>query len=61
MYRDGVKIASIGDSRYKDYSTYIEENGIELANNNRALYYKRHKEDIEIKGSNGFLSPILLW
>ena len=61
MYRDGVKIASIGDSRYKDYSTYIEENGIVLANNNRALYYKRHKEDIKIKGPNGFLSPILLW
>ena len=61
VYKDNVKIASIGDTLYKDYPTYIEEKGIAYANIRRALYYKRHKKDIEIKGSNGWLSSILLW
>ena len=61
VYKDNVKIASIGDTLYKDYPTYIEEKGIAYGNIRRALYYKRHKKDIEIKGSNGWLSSILLW
>ena len=61
VYKDNVKIASIGDPLYKDYPTYIEEKGIAYANIRRALYYKRHKKDLEVKGSNGWLSSILLW
>ena len=61
VYKDNVKICSIGDSRYKDYPTYIQENGLDYANVRRALYHKRHKKNIEIKGSNGWLSSILLW
>ena len=61
VYKDNVKIASIGDTLYKDYPTYIEEKGIAYANIRRALYYKRHKKDLEVKGSNGWLSSILLW
>ena len=61
VYKDNVKIASIGDTLYKDYPTYIEEKGIAYANIRRALYYKRHKKNIEVKGSNGWLSSILLW
>ena len=61
VYRDGIKICNIGDSRYKDYPTYIEERGLTFANVRRALYHNRHKKDIEIKGSNGWLASILLW
>ena len=61
VYKDNVKIASIGDTLYKDYPTHIQENGKTFANIRRALYYKRHKKDIEVKGSNGWLSSILLW
>ena len=61
VYKDSVKIASIGDILYKDYPTYILEQGIAYANIRRALYYKRHKKDIERTGSNGWLSSILLW
>ena len=50
---------SIGNSRYKDYPTYIEERGLTFANVRRALYHNRHKKDIEIKGSPGYLSSIL--
>ena len=61
VYKDNVKICSIGDSQYKDYPTYIQENGIDYAKTRRALYHNRHKKDIEIKGSNGWLSSVLLW
>ena len=66
VYKNGVKIASIGDLRYKDYPTYLEERGLRseglsFANVRRALYHNRHKKDIEIKGSPGYLSSILLW
>ena len=46
VQRKNVKVASIGDSWYKDYPTYIEERGLNLANVRRALYHKRHKKDI---------------
>ena len=61
VYKGNVKICSIGDSRYKDYPTYILEKGKTFANVRRALYHNRHKKDIEIKGSNGWLASILLW
>ena len=61
VYKDNVKIASIGDTLYKDYPTCIEEKGLTFANIRRALYNNRHKKNIEIKGSNGWLSSILLW
>ena len=61
VYKNGIKICNIGDSRYKDYPTYIEERGLTFANVRRALYHNRHKKDIEIKGSNGWLASILLW
>ena len=56
-----MKTCSIGDSLYKDYPTYIQENGLDYAKVRRALYHNRHKKDIDIKGSNGWLSSILLW
>ena len=61
VYKNGVKIASIGDSRYKDYPKYLEERGLTSANVRRVLYYKRDKKDIEIKGSPAYSSSILLW
>ena len=61
VYKGNLKIASIGDREYKDYPTYIQERGLTFANVRRALYHNRHKKDIETKGSNGWLSSILLW
>lgn len=61
VYKDQSKIASIGDSNYSDYPTYIKTHGKLYAENRRILYHKRHTKDIKIKGSNGWLSSILLW
>ena len=60
-YKDNVKICTIGDILYKDYPTYIQDKGADYAKVRRQLYHKRHKKDIEIKGSPGYLSSILLW
>ena len=65
VFKNDVKIATIGDSRYKDFPTYVIENGIEFANQRKRLYYikdiKRHKKDIEKLNSNGFYAAKLLW
>ena len=61
VYKNGIKICSIGDLLYKDYPTYIQEKGVDYAKVRRQLYHNRHKKDIEIKGSPGYLSSILLW
>ena len=61
VFKDNVKVCSIGDSQYKDYPTYIQERGLTFANARRELYHNRHKKDTEKKGSPGCLSSILLW
>ena len=49
VYKNGIKICS------------IQEKGLDYAKVRRQLYHNRHKKDIEIKGSNGWLASILLW
>ena len=61
VYKNGIKICSIGDLLYKDYPTYISEKGLDYAKVRRQLYHNRHKNDIKTKGSNGWLASILLW
>lgn len=58
--RDGDYITSIGDKRYSDYASYIEEEGIDLANRRRELYHKRHRKD-DVEGTRGFYSLRILW
>lgn len=60
VYRNGVKIASIGDIRYKDYPTYIEQYGKAYAGNRRKLYYIRHNDDIKL-GTPGYYAAKILW
>ena len=61
VLKNGVRIATIGDSRYKDFPTYVIENGIEFANNRKMAYYMRNKKNIEKINSNGFYAAKLLW
>ena len=61
VYKDNIKIGSIENSKYKDFPTYIQENGLEYAKVKKALYRNRHNKDIKIRGSNGWLASILLW
>ena len=52
-------ITSIGHSQYKDYPTYIKNNGKEYADYRRDLFYKRHKN--YKKFSRGWYSSKILW
>jgi len=61
VYKDNKKIASVGALGYKDYPTFIKENGLDYANKRKKLYKLRHEKDRHIKWSNGWLADQLLW
>ena len=52
VFKDGKKIASIGDIRYEDYLTHGDDK-------RRELYHKRHKN--YPVGSPGYLAKKILW
>jgi hypothetical protein len=58
IFKNNELIVSIGDKRYKDYPTYIIENGLYYANERRKLYKNRHKKDA---GIAGFYAKKILW
>jgi len=58
VYKNNVKIASIGNKNYLDYPKYIKEKGLEYANKRRFLYHLRHKKD---NGKNGKYAKAILW
>jgi len=58
VFKDGKKIASIGDPNYLDFPTYTKEKGQAYANERRRLYHIRHAKD---KNIEGMLSKALLW
>mgnify|MGYP003646861922 CR=1 FL=1 len=59
--KNGKLITKIGDSNYKDYGTYIKENGLAYADKRRELYKIRHDKDRKVKGTAGFYADKLLW
>ena len=61
VIKNGHVIASIGNKNYKDYPTYIQENGKTYADKRRKLYKLRHKNDIHIKNTPGFFAGRILW
>lgn len=60
VYKNNVKIASIGDVNFKDYPTYLQEDK-KLANERRKLYRKRHSKDLKVVGSPGYYANKILW
>ena len=59
VYKNGDYITSIGDNRYKDYPTYVLENGKSYADERKRLYHIRHKKDV--KHLRGGLASKILW
>jgi hypothetical protein len=57
VFRDGDRIASIGDVRYLDYPTYKKRFGKEVAEERRRLYHLRHTR----KTQPEVLAKRLLW
>lgn len=57
VYYEGEFLHSIGDKRYKDYPTYLQEEGKEKAKERRRLYHLRHTK----KTLGEVLARYLLW
>jgi hypothetical protein len=58
VYRNGKKIADVGDIRYNDYHSYRKINK-KLAEERKEAYRKRHNKDIS--SGAGRLAWLLLW
>jgi len=54
VYKNGVKVASIGAIGYSDYATTGDKE-------RRRLYRIRHKGEDKRVGSNGYYAWFLLW
>jgi len=61
IYKDGLKLYSIGDLRYGDYHTYMRESGQSVANERRRLYKLRHERTRNVKNSKSWWADQLLW
>jgi hypothetical protein len=63
VFKNNVKIASIGNINYLDYPTMIIKNKGDksIANERRRLYKLRHKSDLKVVGSNGYYANKILW
>jgi len=61
VFKNNSFLFSVGASGYKDYPTYIQEKGLEYANQRRTLYKKRHQKDRTVIGSRGWYADNLLW
>jgi len=59
VYYENRKIASIGDSEYDDYYSYLKRDGIQVAEEHRRRYKIRHAKDLDHLG--GYLAWVLLW
>lgn len=57
VFRDGVRVASVGDTRYSDFPHYILSHGQSYADKRKFFYHMRHKKE----GLNGFYAKYLLW
>ena len=58
VYKDGKYLVSIGDIRYKDYPTFLAQDGLEIAEKHRKLYHARHRNN---DGLAGKLALAILW
>ena len=54
-------VASVGDSRYKDYPSLIRTEGKEKADKRRRLYKMRHNKYRHKKGTPSYYADQLLW
>ena len=54
VYKDGKKVASIGDLRYSDYLQHGDET-------RRAAYKSRHEKNRHVLGSAGYYADQILW
>jgi len=61
VYYQGLYVDSVGQVGYKDFPTYLKEDGLEVALHHQKLYKIRHRKGI-LQGQVGeILADYLLW
>jgi hypothetical protein len=61
VFKNGVKVASVGALGMGDYPTFMETRGREYAKTRRRLYKMRHEKDRHKIGTRGYYADQLLW
>jgi hypothetical protein len=61
VFKGDDKVASVGALGMGDFPTYVEEKGLDFAQNRRRLYRIRHNKNIYKKDSPGFYASRILW
>jgi len=64
VFKDKIKVGSIGAIGYSDYATYIKTIGKKEADKKRTNYLKRHEKEPKIKNgkrTNSYYADIILW
>jgi hypothetical protein len=61
VFKNNVKIASIGANNMNDFPTYIKKCGIKYAKTRRRLYRIRHRHDLSKKNTPGYYANKILW
>ena len=61
VFKDGIKVATIGDTRYMDYRSYIKRDGKAFADERRRLYKVRHEKNRKEKGTPSYYADKILW
>jgi len=59
--KSGKKICSCGAIGYSDYPTYLQNEGLRVAELHRKAYKARHEKDRHIKGTAGYYADKILW
>lgn len=60
VFKNGIKVASIGQRGYLDFPTYLEKYGATIANQRRRLYHIRHRNN-KAAGTPGYYAAKILW
>ena len=61
VFKNGVKVASVGAIGYGDYPTFIKTKGTSFANKRRKAYKQRHQKNRTKRNTNGWYADKLLW
>ena len=64
IFKNGLKVGSIGAMGYKDYGTYLEELSKKEADKKRKNYLARHSKEAKTKDgkkTNSYYADKILW
>lgn len=61
VFKEGIKVASVGAENMNDYPTYIQTKGKAYADERRRLYKIRHDNTRHKVGTPSYYADKLLW